>query len=90
MRNYLFLCNEKSLSLQKTNGYERLPHQPQVHAHLCRGAIRSDHACNNVLNRTVMNEFIYRFFQVLLWIAGIAIVAAVAVVSFRLGQMLSW
>lgn len=37
-----------------------------------------------------MNEFMYRFFQVLLWIAGIAIVAAVAVVSFRLGQMLSW
>ncbi len=35
-----------------------------------------------------MNEFTYRVFQVLLWMAGIAIVAAVAVVSFRLGQMM--
>lgn len=35
-----------------------------------------------------MNEFMYRVFQVLLWLAGIAIVAAVAVVSFRLGQMM--
>ena len=35
-----------------------------------------------------MENFLYRFFQVLLWLAGIAIIAAVAVVSFRLGQML--
>ena len=37
---------------------------------------------------TDMDNLLYRIFQVLLWIAGIAIVAAVAVVSFRLGQML--
>lgn len=35
-----------------------------------------------------MENFLYRIFQVLLWMAGIAIVVAVAVVSFRLGQML--
>jgi|GEM_PF-3924209 len=35
-----------------------------------------------------MENFLYRFFQVLLWLAGIAIVAAVAVFSFRLGQMM--
>ncbi len=37
---------------------------------------------------TDMDNLLYRIFQVLLWIVGIAIVAAVAVVSFRLGQML--
>lgn len=35
-----------------------------------------------------MSNIVYRILQALLWIAGIAIVAAVGVISFRLGQML--